>query len=69
MNLAGLDELLPPAMVSARTRWLWLLFFALFPLAYVGGWMLEQAEEGTCTDGGLPGSVSVDSNGCRVCGL
>ena len=45
MNLAWLEELLPQAMVTPRTKWLWLLFFGLFPLAYVGGWLLERAEE------------------------
>jgi len=45
MNLAWLEELLPAAMVSPRSRVWWALFFALFPLAYVGGVLLELAEE------------------------
>jgi serine phosphatase RsbU (regulator of sigma subunit) len=40
-----LEELLPYSMISARTRVWWLLFFALFPLAYLGGVWLEVKEE------------------------
>jgi hypothetical protein len=32
-------------MVSPRTKLLWVTFFALFPLAYAGGVMLEMAQE------------------------
>ncbi len=42
-----LEELLPYSMVSVRTRVWWLLFFALFPLAYLGGVWLEVKEEST----------------------
>jgi serine phosphatase RsbU (regulator of sigma subunit) len=46
MRLGWLEELLPQAMVTPRSRIWWMLFFALFPLAYVGGVMLERSEEG-----------------------
>jgi serine phosphatase RsbU (regulator of sigma subunit) len=45
MNYAWLEELLPPAMLTKRTKILWLLFFFLFPIAYVGGIFLEIGEE------------------------
>ena len=45
MTGAWLDELLPQAMLSPRSRILWLPFFLLFPLAYLGGVLLELAEE------------------------
>lgn len=45
MGTAWLDELLPHSVVSPRTRMLWVLFFLLFPLAYVGGVVLQMAEE------------------------
>lgn len=45
MSTAWLDELLPKAIVSPRFRILWLVFFLLFPLAYLGGVMLETVEE------------------------
>jgi serine phosphatase RsbU (regulator of sigma subunit) len=44
---AWLEELLPYAMLSPRRRIWWLLFFALFPLAYLGGVWLEVKEEST----------------------
>jgi serine phosphatase RsbU (regulator of sigma subunit) len=40
-----LEELLPAALVTRRSRIWWLLFFALFPLAYLGGVWLEVREE------------------------
>lgn len=54
MNVAWLDELLPQAVLSPRTKVLWVLFFALFPLAYVGGVMLQLAEESPAR---IPGAV------------
>ncbi len=45
MSTAWLEELLPRAMLSPRTKVLWLVFFVLFPLAYVGGVILEMAHE------------------------
>ncbi len=45
MNGAWLEELLPQAIISPRFRVLWLVFFLLFPLAYVGGVVLAVWEE------------------------
>ena len=45
MNITWLDELLPQGMVTPRTRVWWALFFLLFPLAYVGGALLERSAE------------------------
>ncbi len=45
MNTGWVEELLPRAMVSPRTKIVWVAFFALFPLAYLGGVMLEMAQE------------------------
>ncbi len=45
MNGAWLEELLPQAMVSPRTKYLWMAFLLLFPLAYLGGGLLEMMEE------------------------
>ena len=45
MSVAWLEELLPAAMLSPRTKILWILFFMLFPLAYVGAVMLQLAED------------------------
>jgi serine phosphatase RsbU (regulator of sigma subunit) len=47
MSGEWLEELLPYALVSPRSRSWWLLFFALFPLAYLGGVWLEVREEST----------------------
>jgi len=44
---AWLEDLLPSGMLSPRTRIWWLLFFALFPLAYLAGVWLEVDEEGS----------------------
>src|ERR1700731_643114 len=54
MNARWLEELLPEAVVPPRTKILWVLFFALFPLAYVGGVMLQLAEESAAS---IPGAV------------
>jgi serine phosphatase RsbU (regulator of sigma subunit) len=45
MSTSWLDELLPQGMVTPRTRVYWALFFLLFPLAYVGGALLERSAE------------------------
>lgn len=45
MSTAWLDELLPRASLSRGSRISWTLFFALFPLAYAGGVMLQLAKE------------------------
>ena len=45
MRFAWLEELLPQEVVSPRNQILWVLFFAFFPLAYLGGVWLERMEE------------------------
>ena len=45
MSAAWLEDILPYSWVSAKTRIWWLIFFALFPLAYVGGVLLELSED------------------------
>ncbi len=45
MNTTWLEELLPEAMISPRNRIWWVAFFALFPLAYAGGILLDMAQE------------------------
>ncbi len=45
MNHDWLEELLPRATLSPRLRICWLLFFVLFPAAYIAGIMLEMAED------------------------
>lgn len=45
MSTGWLEELLPRAMLSPRTKILWLIFFVLFPLAYLGGVILEMSQE------------------------
>ena len=45
MNTAWLEELLPRTALSSRAKICWILFFALFPLAYVGGILLEGAQD------------------------
>ncbi len=55
MNAAWLQELLPQAILAPRTKFLWVLFFALFPLAYVGGVMLQLTEESTAR---IPGATN-----------
>jgi serine phosphatase RsbU (regulator of sigma subunit) len=55
---AWLEELLPNAMVSARARIWWLLFFALFPLAYAGGVWLAVNEESAARIGGAEDRAS-----------
>jgi serine phosphatase RsbU (regulator of sigma subunit) len=41
MNTDWLEEILPREVLTPHNRILWLLFFMLFPLAYVGGVILE----------------------------
>jgi serine phosphatase RsbU (regulator of sigma subunit) len=45
MNANWLEELLPREVLTPRAGILWLLFFTLFPLAYVGGVVLELNQE------------------------
>jgi serine phosphatase RsbU (regulator of sigma subunit) len=45
MNASWLEELLPHALLSQRMKLWWVVFFTLFPLAYVGGVMLEFAKD------------------------
>ena len=45
MSAAWLEDLLPDSMLSPRTRICWVLFFLLFPLAYVGAVAFQIAEE------------------------
>lgn len=43
--MTWLDHLLPPALLSPKTRLWWLAFFLLFPVAYAGGVLLEISQE------------------------
>ena len=45
MRTMWLEELLPEAMVSSRNRIWWVAFFALFPVAYIGGIVLDTRLE------------------------
>jgi len=58
MSFRWLEELLPHAMISPRNRIWWLLFFALFPLAYFGGVWLELKEESTARIAGAEDRTS-----------
>jgi hypothetical protein len=58
MKGAWLEELSPHAMVSPRSRIWRLLFFALFPLAYLGGVWLEVNEESTARIAGAEDRAS-----------
>jgi serine phosphatase RsbU (regulator of sigma subunit) len=58
MSGAWLEELLPYGTVPRRTRIWWLLFFALFPLAYLGGVWLEVNEESAARIGGAEDRAS-----------
>jgi serine phosphatase RsbU (regulator of sigma subunit) len=53
MRFAWVEELLPRSVVSTRSEIWWLLFFVLFPLAYVGGVSLEMAQESPASMAGF----------------